>query len=95
MTDQDMAELVNLEPDDFDRRTWVALAWARDWALFRDPMPDRELVEEFESLYNEQERRDILATVTIMDFANRFMNTTTGEILNIGQVYQTVPQQQD
>jgi hypothetical protein len=59
----------------------VALAWARDWTLFRGEMPDQELVAEFESLYDEQERRDILATVVAMDFANRFMNTTTGDVL--------------
>jgi hypothetical protein len=82
-----MGKLVELAPEDFDRKTWVALAWARDWALFRGEMPDEELVSEFESLYNEQERRDILATVTVMDFANRFMNSTTGDVLDLEEEY--------
>ncbi len=76
-----MVCLVDLSPDDAEHKEWVALAWARDWALFRGEMPDAELLAEFESLYTEQERRDILAVVTAMDFANRFMNTSTGDIL--------------
>ena len=76
-----MVKLTDLDPNDFERRTWIALAWARDWTLFRGEMPDQELVAEFESSYTEQERRDILATVTAMDFANRFMNTSTGDFL--------------
>lgn len=77
MTSEDMARLVTLRPEDFDRREWVALAWARDWAICRGAPSDRALVAEFESLYNEQERRDILAVVTAMDFSNLFMNTIT------------------
>ena len=76
-----MATLTRLDPAKFEHKEWVALAWARDWTLFRGEMPDPELVAEFESLYTEDERRDILATVTAMDFANRFMNTTTGDYL--------------
>jgi hypothetical protein len=34
-------------------------------------------VAEFESLYSEQERRDILAVVTATNFSNLFMNTLT------------------
>lgn len=90
LSDKDMARLVDLDPADFDHRTWVALAWARDWTLFRGEMPDEELVAEFESLYNEQERRDILATVTAMDFANRFMNTMTGDVLDVEAAYAEV-----
>ncbi len=90
MTDEDIAKLVKLKPEDFDRKIWVALAWARDWTLFRGEMPDEKLVQEFESLYNEQERRDILATVTAMDFANRFMNTTTGDVLDVEAEYPEV-----
>lgn len=76
-----MKKLIRLDPADFERREWVALAWVRDWALFRGEFPDQELVQEFESLYTEQERRDILAVATTMDFANRFNNTFTRKVL--------------
>lgn len=59
------------------------MAWARDWATFRGEMPDAELVREFETLYSEQQRRDILAVVTVMDFANRWNNTITGRVLEL------------
>jgi alkylhydroperoxidase family enzyme len=87
LSEDDMGKLIHLEAGDFDRKKWVALAWARDWALFRGDMPDEDLVSEFESLYTEQERRDILATVTVMDFANRFMNTTSGDVLELEEEY--------
>ena len=77
-----MARLVDLSPDGFEHREWVALEWARSWALTRGEVADSTVTAEFESLYTEQERRDILAVVTVMDFANRFMNSTSGEILD-------------
>lgn len=60
----------------------MALAWARDWAIFGGSSPDPELTAEFESLYTEQQRRDITAVLTVMSFANHFMNTTTGKYLD-------------
>jgi hypothetical protein len=81
LTDEEMASLVDLSPDDFEHREWVALEWARTWALSRGEVAEGSATDEFESLYSEQERRDILAVVTTMDFANRFMNSTSGEVL--------------
>jgi hypothetical protein len=77
MTRQDMARLIVLGPEDFGRREWVALAWARNWTICRGAPSDRALVAEFESLYSEKERRDILAVLTAVDFSNLFMNTIT------------------
>jgi hypothetical protein len=74
-----MAKLITLRPEDFGRREWVALAWARNWTTCRGAPSDRALVTEFESLYSEQERRDILAVVTAMDLSNLLMNTLTGQ----------------
>lgn len=76
-----MARLADLSPDEFEHREWAALEWARSWAISRGAVADSEVLTEFEALYTEQERRDILAVVTVMDFANRFMNSTSGEVL--------------
>ncbi len=76
-----MKDLKELDPQNFDHKEWVALAWARDWAVFNGKTPDEELRAEFENLYTEQQRRDILAIITLQDFGNRFMNTLTGEVL--------------
>ena len=85
LSDREIRDLEELRPDKFEHKEWVALAWARDWALFRGELPDPDLVREFESLYTEKERHDILAVVTTMDFANRFMNTLTGKVLDLGE----------
>ncbi len=61
----------------------MALAWTRDYALFDGDFPDQEMVEEFESLYTEQQRRDILAVLVVMGFANRFNNTFSGKVLDL------------
>ena len=59
----------------------MALAWAREWARNRGQVTDQNLIREYESLYTEQQRRDILALCIIMDFANRWNNTFTGMVL--------------
>ncbi len=79
-----MKKLVKLAPSDFDKKTYAALAWTRDYALFNGDFPDPKVVKDFEAEYTEQQQRDILAVLTVMGFANRWMNTTTGRVLNVG-----------
>ena len=83
LSDEDISNLIKLDPADFDHKEWVALAWTRDYAIFNGEFPDPQIVREFESLYTEQQRRDILAVITIMSFANRFNNTFTGQVLEV------------
>ena len=68
-------ELEILDPAKFEHREWVALMYARDYILFNGQPPDAEMVKEFEKLYSEKERADILAMIKMMDFSNRFNNT--------------------
>jgi hypothetical protein len=82
LTTDDIRDLIELDPAKYDHRAWVALAWARDWTLFDGEFPDPDLVADFEANYSEQERRDILAVVTVMSFANKWNNTTTGLVLD-------------
>jgi hypothetical protein len=60
----------------------VALSWARDWTIFDGSSPDAELTAEFESLYTEEQRRDIVAVLTVMSFSNHVINTMTGKYLD-------------
>jgi hypothetical protein len=39
LTQEEIYRLAALPKDQFDHREWVALAYARDWALFRGQMP--------------------------------------------------------
>jgi hypothetical protein len=73
--------LLNPSPEDSEYKEWVALEWARYWVLSRGEFFDKKITTEFESLYTDRERHDILAVVTAMDWANRFANTTTGKVL--------------
>lgn len=57
--------------------------------MFKGEFPDEEVVNNFEEHYNEQERRDILAVITVMGFANRTMNTLTGDVLDEADVGET------
>ncbi len=67
----------------------------RDYALFRGEFPDEEVVAEFEANYNEQERRDVLAVITIMGFANKTMNTVTGDVLAEPQTAGDLPRKKE
>ena len=90
MTEEEIYRLAALPPEQFERREWVALAYARDWALFQGEMPDRELAAEFEQLYSEPERHSLLALMTMMFFANRF-NNTFGKPLRLPEAYSPLP----
>ena len=86
LTDEDIKELLELDPADFDPKEYAALAWVRDYALFEGAFPDAAVAAAFELSYTEQERRDILAVITVMGFANRWNNTFTGQVLDEGDI---------
>jgi len=75
LSEEEIYRLAALPPDQFERREWVALAYARDWALFQGQTPDQELAAEFERSYSDEQRRSIQAWITAANFANRFNNT--------------------
>ena len=71
----EISDLETLDPAKFEHREWVALMYARDYILFDGRPADEEIVREFQKLYSERERADILAMIKMMDFTNRFNNT--------------------
>lgn len=70
LTKQDIEKLAYLRPQDFERREWVALAFAREWAWGQGSVADSGLSREFESLYTREERGRIIKLVRMMDFFN-------------------------
>ena len=86
MSEAEIYRLATLPPDQFEHREWVALAYARDWALFQGPPPDQELTAEFERLYSEEQRHSIQAWITAANFANRF-NNSFSKPLKLPQAY--------
>lgn len=70
-----MKDLVELSPDRFDRREWVALQWVKTYLLFEGAVPDPALAGEFENLYLPTERVEIFAVFKLMLLFNMLMNT--------------------
>ena len=76
VTDAELAALERMDAQSLDRRTWLALAYARerakaDFALAPDPEPRRAL----ESELGRQTVRDVEDVARVMTVANRIANT--------------------
>jgi AhpD family alkylhydroperoxidase len=75
VTDEELAAIEGQEAEQFDRRTWAAIAWAQ--ARTRadlEPVPD-ELEAELVRHYDERERADLELVTEAMGTANRSANT--------------------
>ena len=75
VTDKELAAIEGQDPEQFDRRSWAAIAWAQ--ARTRadlDPVPE-ELEAELARHYDEGERADLELVTEAMGVANRSANT--------------------
>lgn len=75
MSNKEIKDLVDLSPDRFERREWVALQWVKSYLLYEGKMPAPVLAAEFESLYVSTRRVEIFAVFKLMLFFNMLMNT--------------------
>jgi AhpD family alkylhydroperoxidase len=74
-TDEELAAIEGQDREQFDRRTWAAIAWAQ--ARTRTdlgPVPT-ELGAELARHYDERERADLDLVTQVMGLANRSANT--------------------
>jgi AhpD family alkylhydroperoxidase len=75
VTDTELAALESQDPEQFDRRTWAALAWA-DARARADLGPVAvEFEDELARHYSASEREDLELVATVMMIANRSANT--------------------
>jgi AhpD family alkylhydroperoxidase len=75
VTDEELAAIEGQDPEQFDRRTWAAIAWAQAWTRADlSPVPD-ELETELAWHYDERERADLELVTQAMGMANRSANT--------------------
>ena len=70
-----MKDLVELSPDRFERREWVALQWVKTYLLYEGAVPDSALAAEFEKLFTSRDRVEIFAVFKLMLFFNMLANT--------------------
>jgi hypothetical protein len=77
MSDDEISKLASVSKLDFEFREWVALNYVRDFAILGGKEPVGEYLEDFHSLYSENEQKHILRVAMQMDFTNRLISTIT------------------
>ena len=73
LTDDDIAAISELKKENFKHIEWVALRFARDYALSGGKQPEGDDIVDFFKLYSDKEKRCILRVAAKMDFFNRLM----------------------
>ena len=73
VTDEELAAIEGQDPAQFDRRTWVAIAWAQ--ARTRTDLLTDELEAELARYYDRDERAELDLVTRVMGVANRSANT--------------------
>ena len=74
MSEEQIRDLVRLDPSRFERREYAALAWVRSFLNDPQGVPV-DIQEEFELVFEPGERTNIQAAMKGMFCANLFMNT--------------------
>ena len=75
VTDAELAALEDQRPEQFDRRTWAAIAWAQARAHADLGPAPIEFEDELARHYSQTEREDLDLVTTLMTIANRSANT--------------------
>ncbi|MBU2490571.1 MAG: carboxymuconolactone decarboxylase family protein [Proteobacteria bacterium] len=74
----EVENLIRLDPACFGHREWVALSYARQWALGRGKDPGGEISRQYHSEFTELERRHLDKILRMMKLANYTSNTLFG-----------------
>ena len=75
VTDAEIAALEDQRPEQFDRRTWAAIAWAQARARADLGPVSVEFEDELARRYSAGEREDLDLATRVMTMANRSANT--------------------
>ena len=65
---------MELDKDCFSQKKWLALRWARDWAVLRGKDPSGQNAKAFESAYTKKQRAYIKKLCAMMKMANYTSN---------------------
>jgi hypothetical protein len=74
LSEEQIGDLVRLDPTRFDRRERAALLWVRSFLTSPDGVPD-EIASEFESVFSPRERAHVTAAMKGMFCVNLAVNT--------------------
>jgi len=75
VSEEELAQLEGMRPEDFDRRTWLAVVYARSLAAEDFGPVDSSLEREIAEVFSEEERSDIEVVAHAMTVVNRSANT--------------------
>jgi len=75
MSADQVCNLDDPHKDDYDDKTYAAIAFARAWALTQGEIKDEAVIAEFEKHYDEREREDVLGVIRIMNLSNKTVNS--------------------
>ena len=75
VSDEELAQVEQLDPKGFDRRKWLAISYVRAMVSANFGRIDDVLVGEMKTNYSAQEIKEIDIVARIMDIANRSANT--------------------
>lgn len=84
LTDADLARIEGMDPADFDRRSWAAIAYARALAQADFGPVDATVVGEVVQLHGEDGRRRIETAARLMAVANLAGNTVDALLARLG-----------
>ncbi len=75
ITDEDIDQLIDLKPDDFERREWLVLKYTQDWIFCNGQEHKADYITEYKSEFSDLDQRCVLKLLSMMRFANQFNNT--------------------
>ncbi|MBU2515719.1 hypothetical protein KJ966_30750 [bacterium] len=67
--------MIDLKPEDFEVREWLALKYAQDWVFFNEQEQESAHQVEYRQTYSDLEQKCIWKLLKMMQFANQFNNT--------------------
>lgn len=74
LSQKEIDNLVELDKACFSQKKWLALRWARDWAVLRGKDPKGKNAEAFEAAYTKKQRAYIKKLCAMMKMANYTSN---------------------
>ncbi len=74
MSEADIESLMNLDPQKFVHKEWLALRYAQDWAFLEGREPNGDYMADYRTCHTKKERAYILKTMRLMRYANYLGN---------------------
>ena len=75
LTDKEMDKLINLKPQDFDRKEWIALKYAKEVVSKEKKEIDSKIYKELKDRYSGDEVNTINEIINMINFTTRAGNT--------------------